>query len=642
MCRSLIKSVLAFLASITLTLTCFSQDFPLYGKVTREELEMKECPFDKEAPAIVLIDEAVSMHSEDRNLITTRHLRIKILKESGIPYGDVKIHFYRKDDFEVISDVEGMVINADNSGNPVNQVLERKSVYKKNLDDRVGEMSFAFPSVKAGSIIEYKFKSTMKHYGGLEDWYFQREIPVAFSKYMLYIPPGLEFTYQVFKSSQLPIKVEPDAREGRIMFEMKNIPGLDDEPYMDARKDYIQRVIFQLSGYGNNQRKYMTSWDAVTKELMSSQEFGFQINKDLSGTGDFIKLVKGNPSPVEKMRLVLDYVRKNMTWNGYNSKYSTEGVKSAWNKKKGTSGDMNLILINLLKAADLEVYPILVSERYHGKVNSEYPFVDQFNTVYAVVFVDGKKYYLDATDKLTPPHIIPYNVLNTTGFILGKKVGGLVYITDEALQYRDFITVIANVTPDEKITGQAFVNSSDYARIRRLERYYNDNTKYIDDNFKRRPSINIDSFEILNRDVDSLALQHKFHFTAPVDGTGDYKFVPLNLFSGFEHNPFISEKRFSDINFSFKRTITVNTFVTLPDGYVPDALPKSIQLVNPDKSVVFIREIFTEASTNRITCRIRMDFKKSHYTSDEYGEIREFYKKMFELLNEQIVLKKKI
>ena len=85
----------------------------------------------------------------------------------------------------------------------------------------------------------------------------------------------------------------------------------------------------------------------------------------------------------------------------------------------------------------------------------------------------------------------------------------------------------------------------------------------------------------------------------------------------------------------------MNTFVTLPDGYVPDVLPKSVQLINPDKSVVFVREIFNEAATNRIISRIKMDFKKSHYTAGEYDEIKEFYKKMFDLLNEQIVLKKK-
>ena len=151
----------------------------------------------------------------------------------------------------------------------------------------------------------------------------------------------------------------------------------------------------------------------------------------------------------------------------------------------------------------------------------------------------------------------------------------------------------------------------------------------------------IDSFNVLNEDKDSLALQHKFTFATPMDGTGDYKFIPLNLFSGFESNPFISDKRFSDINFGYKRTISVNTFIGVPPDYIIDAIPKSIQLVNPDKNVLFIREIFKDEQSNKIISRIKMDFKKSHYTVAEYEDIKEFYKKMFEMLNEQIVLKKK-
>jgi len=35
-----------------------------------------------------------------------------------------------------------------------------------------------------------------------------------------------------------------------------------------------------------------------------------------------------------------------------------------------------------------------------------------------------------------------------------------------------------------------------------------------------------------------------------------------------------------------------------------------------------------------------IDFKKSYYTADQYKPLFEFYRKMHEMLNEQIVLKK--
>jgi hypothetical protein len=372
----------------------YGQEFANYGKPTIEELKLKECSFDKDAPAVVLIDEAVSTYNDERNLVTNRHVRIKILKDQGIDYANIVIPFYRRDNFEYISHVEGIVINTDNRGATIIQQLEKKSIFTKDVSNFLGEVRFAFPSVKAGSIIEYRYQSKMKDYNGLEDWSFQREIPVVLSKYILYILPNYEFAYQVYKSEALEIKIDLHKKDGRALFEMKNIPALEDEPFMDARRDYLQRVVFQVSGHGTgnfDRKNIVNTWDELIKERMASVNFGGQLNKDLSGTDEFIKRVKLDNSPIEKMKLVYNYVRTNMAWNHINSQSSPNGIKDAWSKKKGTSADLNLILINLLKAAGLEVYPMLVSERYHGKVNTQYPFLDNFNTVYAAVIIDGKK-----------------------------------------------------------------------------------------------------------------------------------------------------------------------------------------------------------------------------------------------------------
>ena len=39
--------------------------------------------------------------------------------------------------------------------------------------------------------------------------------------------------------------------------------------------------------------------------------------------------------------------------------------------------------------------------------------------------------------------------------------------------------------------------------------------------------------------------------------------------------------------------------------------------------------------------RINLDFKKPFYSAAEYGGFREFYKKLFDILNEQFVIRKK-
>jgi len=58
----------------------------------------------------------------------------------------------------------------------------------------------------------------------------------------------------------------------------------------------------------------------------------------------------------------------------------------------------------------------------------------------------------------------------------------------------------------------------------------------------------------------------------------------------------------------------------------------------PDKSIVFKRIVAEQDGSLMI--RLNVDFKQSMYFKENYPEFHEFYKKMYEMLNEQIVLKK--
>jgi hypothetical protein len=619
----------------------FCQDFPGFGIPKSTEFKMKECDFDKEADAVILVHEAKSDYDDQHYLITHHRIRIRILKENGIRHADIAIPYYSNEGFERITNINGVVFNQNEKGQIDIRSLEKKSIYKKKLNDYYDEMVFAFPMVKVGSIIEYSYTSTMEHYGGLKNWEFQQDIPVVLSKYSLAILPNTEFAYKVQKKDDLAVKIVAEKGSGKISFEMKDIPSLKDEPYMDSRKDNLQMVRFQLAGIdGRYRKKYMTNWDEVTKELSSNSSFGNQIGKSLSGTDDFISSVKLNSSAIEKMNLVFDYVRSNMAWNGFTSKYS-ENIKQAWNKKSGTNGDINLILITLLKEAGIEASPMLVSERGHGKVQTDYPFVDQFNTVYAYVVVEGKKYYLDATDRLTPSHTIPFSILNTTAYIVNRKAGGIVHIKDEFLAYKDYLNIIGNVSSNGSITGNVFIISKDYARTKRLSDFRKNSSKYINTHFTQgEKMINIDSFEITNDNIDSLPLHQKFKFSAPLSSTGDYSFVPVNLFSDFKVNPFLSDIRFSDINFGYRQSVVMNCGFIVDKAFAVEAIPKPIKLINADKTIQFTRSILYDEKNRRIVGRITIDTFKSLYETAEYSDIKAFYKKMFDLLTEQIVLKK--
>ncbi|HEY5407364.1 MAG TPA: DUF3857 domain-containing protein [Ginsengibacter sp.] len=617
-----------------------AQSSPFADKlgVSADELNYKECPFDKEATAVVFVDEAESDYNDEYNLITYHHVKLKILKDKGIEYGNIEIPYYLEDDFENISSVEGTIYNNDNMVS--SRKLDKKSVYTQKENKYWGEVKFAFPEVKAGSIIEYTYESSKKSYGGLKEWIFQQEIPVLKSKYLVTILPNTEFAYAVQKSPEMNIDIKPNNSEGKITFEMDNIAGLRDEKYIDSKNDYLQKVSFQLSKFQD--RRYMTSWDQVNNEMFTDADFYGQLKKNLSGTDDFIKSLQQDNIDLSKMKKVYAYVRNNITWNNINSKYSPDGVKQAWDKKTGTSGDINLILINLLRQAGLDANPMLVSERYNGRVHRETTMVDQFNTVYACVTINNKQYYLDATDKYNSCTLTPYEILNTTAFIVTRKKGNLIDIIDTTALYRENISIDATVNKEGLLNATFAANSIDYARDYRVK---NLRTNTMAENEKlfagNTTGLNFSDFKTVNADSDLVPLTTKGSFSMPLNNSNEYYFLTANLLTGLNDNPFISENRFSNINFGYKQSIQLSFLIEIDKSFTIDALPKSVKLTDPDGDIIFTRLVYSDKEQNVMKIVSTFEIKQNLYPVSQYEIIKNFYKKLFEMLNEQIVLKKK-
>ena len=611
-----------------------------FGQVTRDELEMKECAFDKSADAVVLLDYAVAYFNDHYNLITERRIRMKILKEGGIKRANIRIPYYSGDGFEYIRNIEGMVVTPTGNGSFTTTPLERKNIFNQQVNRLYSLQSFAMPNVQVGSIIDYKYQSTMKSYGGLKQWEFQKEIPVVTSHYELAPIPNSEFVYSVYRTQNLPIEVIPNKGEGRAKFVMNNIPGLRDEVYSATTRNFLQRVNFQFASYTNYMGKtnYTNTWQTLANELLNERSFGSQANKDLSGT-PFIKGLSSSLKAVEKLQAVYDFVRSNITWSEINSKYSEEGSKSVLEKRKGNTGEINLLLVSLLKSAGVEAYPLLVSERDFGLVDTTYSFLDQFNKVVAIAYADGKQYVLDGTDKITPFFLIPSDLLNTTGYLVDKKKRGFVYFKNLPEKQRELISLSGAIREDGALQSNGSITHSEYAKLAKVIRYRSEKARYLDAIVKEHPTLKVDSFAVAGFTNDSAALQQDLKFTINLKKTGGYYLLDYNLFTGLQENPFITQYRFTDIDFGTKYNLILVGSFALPANLTTETLPANKKIISIDRSMSASR-IFEKVG-NTVHLRVYVDINREKYFSDEYEDVKGFFKEMVDLLNEPVLLKVK-
>ena len=615
---------------------------PAFGKIDKAELEMKDCSFDPGAEAVVLLDigEIEFNYFENIGWVSesSYRIRIKVLKEKAVNLAEIKLSYYAKNKRENIYNISGISYNLDANGNIEESKLENRNVYDKVIDKEFSEISFAMPNLKKGTVFEYKYKKTRKSYSYIPTWTFQQSIPVKYSAYNFIIPDYFQFTLLVTKQQEMEKIASNGIKEGT-WYIMRNIKGLKEEPFSSGKIDYVQRIDFQLStinapGYHEEIR---TTWPKIIAELLEDEDFGLALKKNLRGVDDILTTVMSVQRTSERIRAIYNYVQRNMQWDKAYSLYSSKGIKDAWDKKNGNITDINFILINILKEAGIAAKPLLVSTKDHGAVNPLYPFLRRFNAVLAYVKDGDKEFVMNAADKYNPYNQVPYDVINTNALVVDKSVDALIQLEGKE-KYTNNVFFTCIVESDGKIAGQATLKNSGYARNIRMSTFKKDKLKeMIEDN--EGITIKVDSFAVNNEEDELLPFEQVVEFSGSMQEGGGYFFLPYNLFTGLGKNPFIEENRVMAIDFNYPKSYIVTGTYYLPDDYIVNELPKNTKLMMPDTSIVLVRKM--QQDGNIISFRVTLDLLYADYLVEGYPYIKDFFKKMYVILNEKIALKKK-
>ncbi|MBB3054798.1 DUF3857 domain-containing protein [Mucilaginibacter gotjawali] len=645
-----------------------------YGKVSVEELQMPACDFEKDANAEVLFNFGKILYSDDLKSITLEvHKRIKIFNSNGNNLADIRIPFFSEDRLENITGVEAQTINLVD-GKPQVTKLEKKAIVTTILDKENSEVTFAMPNVKPGCIIEYKYKWTGRYNGSMPDWDFQESVPVRYSELDTSIPDVFYFRpllrvnmplakhnrtiqAQVLKVATHTFTISDNGATGDQQSEtynynannevwgMANVPSLRDDAYMSSFEDNVQRLSLDLASIkpiGGISSDFSDTWSKVGYELTKSTIFGDQLNPALNNQDAITAKAVLLASNDEKIAFVFNAVKNAMKWNGMDRWYTIDGTRKAWENKAGNSTEVNLVLYAILKELKIQAYPMVVSTRRNGRPDPWRTSLSQFNrtVVYVPVSAD-KSYILDATGKYNLYSEPPSDLLNTFGLWVDKsrKTFDTVSIKKE-LPVRQVVLINAEIKPGGKVEGTAQISSMSYDRINAVKRYQTDGEqKYIDYLRDGDNSLKISGIKFENMDVDTLPLTQNINFNADLPGTDEnYIYVNTNMFTSLKSNPFLADSRLSDIYFGYLRNYSINSVYKLPAGYKIDALPKSASMVMPDKSISFKRIIAEQDGS--LLVHYVIDIRKAAFNVSEYPGIHDFYKKMFDMLNEQVVLKK--
>lgn len=634
-----------------------------FGKIAPTEFEVKASGQDSSASAIKLFDVGncyfeIGPSSGGFVYVFERHIRYRILNKNGYDLANFKIELYKssnsaKEDLNYMDAATYNMVD----GKMVTSKLNKDAKFTEEFNKNYVIKKFALPNVKEGSIIEFKYKIKSDFIFKLRGWRFQSSVPTLWSEYNVRIPEYLTYKtnmtgyYQVDHplhqnvSASYVTGVNSNALYDKYCAE--NMPALKDEPYVTTMDDYNPKIEFELratSFPGDVYHDYNGSWSKIINELAQDENFGGYINRNGYAKSVLPGILKGEKDTLAAVKLIFNYVKNSLKWNKQYSKYSNEtNPKNLFEKKTGSSGDINLALLSLLKEAKIEAYPVLISTRENG-THPGYPLISAFNNVIAVTQIGNTIYYLDATDRDLPAGMLDYENLSHQGFYMDLKNNDGKWLSTEPNIPSEKVFVYNMVLDKEhKLSGTINQYSKGYAALKLRNKYRttNNETEFIKDFKRDKTGLEVSAYKIDNLDnVDELLSESMNAVIEDnVEEAGNLVYFTPLLFERTKENLFKLEQRKFPVDFAYPFKESYRITVNFPEDYEIDKLPKGGIYKLPEENGTFTINYIAEGKTLLVKSSINVN--KSFYTPEEYFDLKELFKTVVEKQAEQIVFKKK-
>jgi hypothetical protein len=666
------KLAIQFIWIVISGLQSFAQDKPpvKFGKVYPEDFKTTLYSIDSSANAVVIADvgstEMVGNTKGGFSLEFKNYRRAHILNKNGYDIGDVAIGIYTNGDAEEeLLNLRAVTYNLEN-GKVVETKLETKSaVFKDKINKNLVVKKFTFPNIKEGSIIEYQYTLKSDFIRNLQPWEFQGKYPRLWSEYNVTLP---EFYYYVtLTQGYLPLQKDQKSRTSnfavtdnsgtasteRMNFTanvteyrwvVKDVPALKEENFTSTINNHIARIEFQLAEvrYPFTPRNIMGTWTQACEDLLKDEDFGYSLTRDNPWLNDVMgAATRGAADKLEKARNIYAYVRDNMTCTNHNSQYLAQPLRNILKSRNGNEAEINLLLIAMLRKADIDADPVMLSTRGHGYAYALYPLMGRFNYVIAQASINGRVYYLDASEPGLGFGKLNYQCYNGHARVINSQATPLEFTTD-SLNERS-VTSIFIVNDDKgNFSGSLQKTPGYYESYRIRNKVRNKGRDQLFEDIKK--GLNTEA-TFITRQIDSLdkldePVFIKCDFEIKQEKE-DILYVNPMFGEGYKENPFKSAERFYPVEMPYTIDETYLLQLSIPEGYVTDELPKQVIVkLNEEGDGTF--EYRISESSGTISLRSRLRLKRSYFQPEEYEMLREFFNLVVKKHSEQIVFKKKM
>src|SRR5690554_568524 len=612
-------------------------------RVTKKDFEEKFYELDPTASAVVehnLGKTYFIVVGNHYQLVTETKTRIKIFTKDAYDYATVNVPLYRDR-----STRELLSVSSAYTYNLVDDKVERTRLntsaeFIEKVQGNHYLASFTMPNVREGSIIEYTTKITSPYITDIPEWYFQLDIPVKISEFELKIPEKYMF-YKYIKGTE---KVNQRILGDKYVYTAKNVPALKEESYVNNIDNYRASIIHTFSAYREASGSFKTfggTWVEVVKTINDYDGFGGQLKRTDFAKSQAMKIVANLTSDVDKATAIVQFLQNEFTWNQTIGIETSKDLKEVMQSKNGSSVEINLLGVSMMRSVNVNAYPVLLATRNKGVAYM--PSISAFNNVIIGLESNtGNVVLFDASDKYSKKDILPIHNLNWIGRLVRPDRTSKDVLLEPNIKSRQSVNALLDLNVTEgSIEGDILCSRNNYEAF--LYRNRNDqlSTDKIADKYEEHYKAEINSLDVANfydlneNVVEKMSLKRPHSF----DVIGDKIYLtPAFVFKQNE-NPFKLDQRTYPLDFTYPSDNTYMLIYNIPEGFEVEYVPESKKVTTGTNSVAAQWSVSYDEKQIRV--RWNLSQNKAYVNAGEYMDIKAVYEELVKFMDEKIVLKRK-
>ena len=635
-----------------------------FQQPTDEELKMTSDPKAPGADAVFLDYNEVA---NDPIHYQSTYARIKILTEKGKDLATVELPYLRGN-FK-IEDIKGRTIHPDGTVIPLT-VKPEDLMVSKTGETQIGKKVFSLPSVEVGSILEYSYEI---RYDDDEfsspEWeiqrpYFVHKAHYQFTPFKAFMPRGSADTStsmyltdsrgRVVNSliwwNHLPPGVTMQTSvNGSYSVDVTDIPPIPEEEWMPPIESVLYKVFFYYKAASNASDFWISEAKLWSKDVDKFAEPSSAIHDAVNG------LIAPTDSDLDKAKKLYDAVQAldNTDYSRTKSASEMKALKikeakhaqDTWQQKSGSSEDIAMLYLAMLRAAGLTAYATKVVDRDRGIFDPTYLSLEQLDSTLVAVSVGGKEILLDPGEKMCPFQTTNWRHSDARG--LGQSPQGVSVATTGLQQYTDNVTRrLGDVSLDGQggVTGHINIIMIGQRALHWRQAALEEDDAELKKQFDREElervvpegvEAHVDHFLSINDPYSNLIAVVNLSGTL---GTATAKrlIVPGFFFETRGHTPFVNEeKRQEPVDMHYGDHEMDEITYHLPNGVTVEGAPQDANISWPGHALFIVK---SKTEPDRIIIANSLARAFTEAKPEEYQDLRGFYQKVAAADQQQLVL----